>query len=213
MYREVRAFNKVRIFRKDIQGVCDSLFFTSKDSCLIMYKDPILWNENNQLLGEEIRIYMNDSTIDWAHIVNQALSVEKKDSIHYNQVTGKDIKAYFLNGELHKVDVIGNVRLVYYPEEKDSTMMGMNVSETSLLNIYLKKKKMEKMVMSPKSNGTLYPMLMIPQDKMRLTNFGWFDFIRPLNKDDIYEWRGKKAGQELKKKGRKSIPLPNHGHS
>ena len=89
--------------------------------------------------------------------------------------------------------------------------MGMNVSETSLLNIYLKKKKMEKMVMSPKSNGTLYPMLMIPQDKMRLTNFGWFDFIRPLNKDDIYEWRGKKAGQELKKKGRKSIPLPNHG--
>jgi hypothetical protein len=176
-----------------------------------MYKDPILWNENNQLLGEEIRIYMNDSTIDWAHIVNQALSVEKKDSIHYNQVTGKDIKAYFLNGELHKVDVIGNVRLVYYPEEKDSTMMGMNVSETSLLNIYLKKKKMEKMVMSPKSNGTLYPMLMIPQDKMRLTNFGWFDFIRPLNKDDIYEWRGKKAGQELKKKGRKSIPLPNHG--
>jgi len=211
MYREMHAFRKVRFFRKDIQGVCDSLFFSSKDTCLIMYKDPIVWNENKQLLGEEIRVYMNDSTIDWAHIVNQALSIEQKDSIHYNQITGKDIKAYFVGGEMRKVDVIGNVRLVYYPEEKDSTMMGMNVSETSLLNIYLKNKKMEKMVMSPQSTGTLYPMPMIPPDKLRLENFAWFDFIRPLNKDDIFEWRGKKATQVLKNKGRKSIPLPNHG--
>lgn len=211
MYREVRGYKKVRFFRKDIQGVCDSLFFSSKDTCVIMYKDPILWNENKQLLGEEIRVYMNDSTIDWAHIVNQALSIEQKDSIHYNQVTGKEMKAFFVGGDMRKVDVIGNVRLVYYPEEKDSTMIGMNVSETSQLTVYLKDKKMEKMVMSPNSNGTLYPMLMIPQEKMRLENFAWFDFIRPLNKDDIFEWRGKKADQVLKNKGRKSIPLPNHG--
>ena len=211
MYRELRAYHKARLFRKDIQGVCDSLFFSTKDTCLIMYKDPILWNENKQLLGEEIRVYMNDSTIDWAHIVNQALSIEKKDTIHYNQITGKEIKAFFVGGDMRKVDVIGNVRLVYYPEDKDSTMIGMNVSETSLLNIFIKEKKMQKMVMSPNSNGTLYPMLMIPPEKLRLENFGWFDYIRPLNKDDIFEWRGKKAGQELKNKGRKSIPLPNHG--
>jgi len=211
MFREMRAFHKVRFFRKDFQGVCDSLFFSSKDSCVRMYKDPILWTENKQLLGEEIRIYMNDSTIDWAHIANQALSVEQKDTLHYNQVTGKDIKAYFTGGDLHKVDVIGNVQLVYYPEEKDSTMIGLNYSETSLLNIYLKEKKMDKMVMSPKSNGTLYPLLMIPADKLKLKNFGWFEYIRPIDKDDLFEWRGKKAGQVLKNKGRKSIPLPNHG--
>lgn len=96
-------------------------------------------------------IYMNDSTIDWAHIHNQTLSVEKLDSVNYNQVTGKDIKAYFKNGEMHQVDVIGSVRVVYYPMESDSTLIGMNVSETSLLNIYLENRKMKKMVMSPKS--------------------------------------------------------------
>ncbi len=57
--------------------------------------DPILWNNNQQLLGEKIMIYMNDSTIDWAHILNQALSVEQLDSIRYNQVTGKEMKAWF----------------------------------------------------------------------------------------------------------------------
>lgn len=209
MYKEMRAFHKVRMYRSDIQGACDSLLYSSKDSCISMYHDPILWNEKKQLLGEEIKVYLNDSTIEWAHIINQALAVEMKDSIHYNQIAGKEIKAYFVGGEMRKVDVIGNVRLVFYPEEKDSTMIGMNVSETSLLNIYLKDKKMEKMVMSPKSNGTLYPMLQIPPDKLYLPNFVWFDYIRPLNKDDIFDWRGKKVDQILKKSSRKSVPLRN----
>lgn len=208
-FRETRAYHKVRMYRTDVQGVCDSLVFSSKDSCLTMYYDPILWNNNQQLLGEEIMIYMNDSTIDWAHIHNQTLSVEKLDSVNYNQVTGKDIKAYFKNGEMHQVDVIGSVRVVYYPMESDSTLIGMNVSETSLLNIYLENRKMKKMVMSPKSNGTLYPMLQLPPDKMKLENFNWFDYIRPLNKEDIFNWRGKKAGQELKKSNRGAAPLPN----
>ena len=210
MFRETRAYHKVRMYRADVQGVCDSLVFSSKDSCLTMYYDPILWNNNQQLLGEKIMIYMNDSTIDWAHIQNQALSVEQLDSTSYNQVTGKEMKAWFQGGEMRKVDVIGSVRLVYYPMESDSTLIGMNVSETSLLNMFLENRKMKKMIMSPKSNGTLYPMLQRPPEKMKLDNFGWFDYIRPLDKEDIFEWRGKKAGQELKKSNRSAVPLPNH---
>ena len=210
MFRETRAYHKVRMYRADVQGVCESLVFSSKDSCLTMYYDPILWNNNQQLLGEKIMIYMNDSTIDWAHIQNQALSVEQLDSTSYNQVTGKEMKAWFQGGEMRKVDVIGSVRLVYYPMESDSTLIGMNVSETSLLNMFLENRKMKKMIMSPKSNGTLYPMLQRPPEKMKLDNFVWFDYIRPLDKEDIFEWRGKKAGQELKKSNRSAVPLPNH---
>ena len=210
MFRETRAYHKVRMYRTDVQGVCDSLVFSSKDSCLTMYYDPILWNNNQQLLGEKIMIYMNDSTIDWAHIQNQALSVEQLDSTSYNQVTGKEMKAWFQGGEMRKVDVIGSVRLVYYPMESDSTLIGMNVSETSLLNMFLENRKMKKMIMSPKSNGTLYPMLQRPPEKMKLDNFVWFDYIRPLDKEDIFKWRGKKAGQGLKKNNRSAVPLPNH---
>lgn len=208
VYREMRAFHKVRMYRTDIQGVCDSLVYNTKDSCLTMYRDPILWNEGQQLLGEEIKVYMNDSTVDWAHIINQALTVEQKDTVHYNQISGNEIKAYFQDGEARKVDVIGNVIVVYYPEEKDTTMIGMNYSETSLLNMYLKDRKMEKMVMSPKSNGTLYPMDQIPADKMKLPAFVWFDYIRPLNKEDIFNWRGKRAGETLRKSTRKPLSGP-----
>ena len=209
VYREARAYHKVRFYRTDLQGVCDSLVFSSKDSCLTLYQDPILWNGKQQLLGEEIMVYMNDSTIDWAHIQNQALSVERLDSLNYNQVSGKDMKAYFEGGEMKQVDVIGTVRLVYYPMEKDSTLLGMNYSETSQLSMFLENRKLKKMSMSPKANGTLYPMTQIPPAKMKLDNFVWFDYVRPLSKEDIFVWRGKGVGQELKKSTRGAAPLPN----
>lgn len=209
MYREMRAFHKVRFYRTDVQGVADSLVFSTVDSCLTMYKDPILWNKNQQLVGEQIKIYMNDSTIDWAHIINQALSIEQIDSVLYNQVTGKEMKSYFRDGQMWKTEVIGSVRVVYYPMDSDSTLIGMNVSETSQLDIYLKDQKLERMVMSPKSNGTLYPMSQIPKGTDRLQNFVWFDYIRPLNKADIFNWRAKKAEDQLKKNTRPPVELPN----
>ena len=209
MFREMQAFHKVRFYRTDVQGVADSLVFSTKDSCLTMYHDPILWNKNQQLVGEKICIYMNDSTIDWAHIINQSLSVEELDSTMYNQVTGKEMKAYFRDGEMYKTEVIGSVRLVYYPMDSDSTLIGMNVSETSKLEIYLENQKLERMVMSPQSNGTLYPMLQIPKGKDKLENFVWFDYIRPLNKADIFNWRSKKAEDQLKKNVRGPVELPN----
>lgn len=209
MYREMKAFHKVRFYRQDVQGVADSLVFSTVDTCLTMYKDPVLWQKNQQLLGEQINIYMNDSTIDWAHVINQALSVEQIDSTLYNQVSGKEMKAYFKDKQMRKVEVIGSVRVVYYPMDSDSTLIGMNVSETSNLDLYLKDQKLERMVMKPKSAGTLYPMTQIPADKKKLANFVWFDYLRPINKEDIFNWRSKKAEDQLKKNVRGPVELPN----
>lgn len=209
MYREMRAFHKVRFYRTDLQGTADSLVFSSIDSCLTMYYDPIVWNNNQQLVGEVMKMYMNDSTIDWSHIIGQALSVEQLDSVLYNQVAGKEIKSYFSDGKMKKTEVIGTVRVVYYPMDSDSTLIGMNVSETSKLEIYLENQKIERMVMSPQSNGTLYPMSQIPPGKDKLENFVWFDYIRPLNKEDIFNWRAKRAEDQLKKNIRGPVELPN----
>ncbi|MEF8805144.1 MULTISPECIES: OstA-like protein [Bacteroides] len=198
LFRLMKAYHKVRMYRTDVQGVCDSLVYNSKDSCMTMHVDPILWNDGQQLLGEQIKIYMNDSTIDWAHIINQALTVEMKDSIHYNQVSGKEMKAYFVDGDMRHIEVVGNVQTAFYPEEKDSTMTGFNCLEGSVLHLYMKDKKMEKGLFVGKSNGTMYPMDQIPADKLRLPTFAWFDYVRPLNKDDIFNWRSKRVGETLK---------------
>jgi hypothetical protein len=87
-------------------------------------------------------------------------------------------------------------------------MIGLNTSETSLINLFLKDRKMVKMIMSPQSNCILYPMDQIPPDKMKLPTFSWFDYVRPLSKEDIFNWRGKKAGEALRKTERKAISGP-----
>ena len=211
MFREMRVYHKVRAYRTDVQAVCDSLVYNSKDSCMTMYTDPILWHGSQQLLGEEIKVYMNDSTIDWAHIINQALAVEQKDSVHYNQVTGKEMKGFFVGGDMRQADVNGNVLVVFYPiDDKDSTMIGLNYSEGSFLRMLLKERRMEQGAFIGKANGTLYPMDQIPADKYKLPPFVWFDYIRPRNKEDIFEWRGKRAGEQLQKSDRKPIVSPRN---
>lgn len=213
VYREMRVYHKVRAYRSDIQAVCDSLVYNSKDSCMTMYTDPVLWHGSEQLLGEQIKIYMNDSTIDWAHIINQALTIEQKDSVHYNQVSGKEMMAYFRDGDIRQVDVNGSVMVIFYPvEERDSSLILMNYSEGAFLRMLLKNRQMERGAFIGKASGTAYPMNQIPEDKYRLASFVWLDYMRPLNKEDIFNWRGKKAGQGLKPSTRKPTVSPRDMH-
>lgn len=199
VYRKIHAYNKVRAYRIDVQAVCDSLVYNSQDSCMTMYHDPIVWNQQQQLVGEEIRVFMKDSVIDHAHVVNQAFSIEQlPDGENYNQVSSKEMFAFFENRNITEARAKDNVLIIYYPEDSaDSSLIGLNYTETSELRMFMENRKMKKIWM-PKAEGTLYPMSQIPPDKKRLEGFAWFDYVRPLSKDDIFVWRPKKAGTELK---------------
>lgn len=198
VYHLVRLYNKVRMYKSDMQGVCDSLVYNSKDSCITLYTEPVLWNYSQQLLGEKIMLYLNDSTIDWAHIENQAMAIEKLDTIHYNQVSGKQIKAFFDNGEMHKVDVDGNVMINYYQEERNGFLIGLTYAETSLMEMELLHMQLEKIRMTTATSGVFYPLPLIPSDKLFLNNFVWLDYLRPINKEDIFNWRTKKPEHMLR---------------
>ena len=212
-FREMHAYHHVRAYRSDVQAVCDSLVYSGKDTCLTMYTDPILWHGPQQLLGEQIKVYMNDSTIDWAHIINQAMAVEQKDSVHYNQVTGKEMKAFFRSGELRQVDVNGNVLVIFYPvEEQDSSLIMHNYTEGSFLRMLLKNRKMEQGTFIGKTTGVATPLDQIPADKFRLKSFAWFDYIRPLDKADIFNDRGKKESEKLQKIDRGPVVSPRDLH-
>ena len=205
VYRDLFAYHKVRMFRNDFQGVCDSLVSHELDSCTYMYGQPILWNEGQQVFGEEIRVYNNDSTIDWIHIINQAMTIEMLDSVSYNQVKAKEMFSYFVDGVLEHNNAKGNVLVSYFMDESDGNRIGLNYTETPELNLYMENKKVYKIWMST-PNGTMFPPFAVPEDKRYLPGFAWFDYIRPKNKDDIFEWRTKSEEQMLKKTEKKVVP-------
>lgn len=208
VYRVAHCYNRVRAFRTDVQAVCDSLIYNTKDSCLIMYKDPITWNANRQLLGEVIEVFMKDSTIDRAHVINQALSIEQlEDSLHFNQISSREMFGYFDNGEIRKTEAIGNVLAVYYlQDDKDSSLTNMAYIETDTMRMFMRNRQLETL-WTCKSQNVMYPVTQTPVDKSKLPSFAWFDYIRPVDKDDIFRWRGKKSGTELKNIPRRSAPL------
>ena len=209
VYRKVHAYPHVRAFRNDMQAICDSLVFNSKDSCMTMYKDPVIWNANRQMLGEEIRAYMADSTIRFAHVIGQALSIEQMpDSVHYNQITSSEMKSYFEKGEMKMTEAIGNVQTVYYmTNDKDSSLVGLNYLETDTMRMYLGAARKLDKIWTNKFTSTMYPITQVPPAKYKLPNFAWFEDLRPMDKNDIFVWRGKSSGTELKSFKRHEAPL------
>lgn len=213
VYRKVHCYPKVRAFRVDAQAVCDSLVGNSRDSSMTMYHDPIVWSDGRQLVGEVIKCYSNDSTLREAQVLSQALSIEiMPDSVHYNQISSKNMFAYFIDGKVRKTEAVGNVRSIYYPvDDKDSSLIGLNYLETDTMRMFISPERKLQRMWTPKVNVTLYPMTQIPPGKEKLDVFVWFDYIRPKNKDDVFNWRGKTSGTEIKHIKRHSAPLQQIG--
>lgn len=205
VYRDLRAYHHFRAYRRDIQAVCDSLVYHGKDSCGIMYKDPIVWQEGQQLLGEEICAWHNDSTVDSAYVMRQALSVERLDDKNYNQIASDELRTYFKDGEIHLMVADRNVYVNYFPFDDDSLMIGMNHVESSQMKLWMNNRKVSRIWM-PQATGTMYPLPQVPRDVLYLSNFAWFDYVRPVSPEDVFVWRPKKQGTELKPVVRNKAP-------
>jgi hypothetical protein len=116
------------------------------------------------------------------------------------------MKTFFVGGEAREYQAIDNVMVNYfYTDEEDSVVTLMNYLETSLLKAFIKDRKMER-IWTTKASGVYYPVNQIPADRNPLPGFAWFDYVRPLNKEDIFNWRPKKAGTELKVIKRREPP-------
>lgn len=206
VYRVLHGYFHARAFRSDVQAVADSLVFNSSEKKLTLYRDPIVWSGNRQILGEEINVFCNDSTIDSVYVERQSFLAEKVDSTHFNQVSAQLMRSYFEKGEMKKNYADGNVYVINYPLEKDSTILYQNYTETSQLRMYMKNRKLAKL-WTPAAKGAYYAIGMAPPDRTFLETFAWFDYIRPRGKYDLFEWRPKKKGTELKASVRHEAPV------
>ena len=185
--RVLTAFRKVRFFRSDLQGLCDSMAMSQRDSILNMYYHPVVWSDNRQITGNEINVHFRDSVADWAKLPNFGFMIEHIEDKYYNQLKGKEMIAYFEDKELRQLDVNGNVQMILFPQENDSTYNKFVNAESSFMIVKLKEKQqMEKMTMWPEVSGTVVPLYLARTSQLYLTDFKWYNILRPLDKDDIF---------------------------
>lgn len=177
---------RVRFYRSDMQGVCDSMVFIEKDSMLYMHRHPVVWSEDRQIFGNLIMVHLNDSTVDRAMLPDFGFSAQHIEDDFYNQLTGKEMTAYFENGEMRKLDVSGSVQAIFYPEESDSTINKMVSVESSFMTAHMLNNAIKRLKMWPETTGQATPLYLAKRSQLLLPKFEWYEGLRPKDPDEIF---------------------------
>ncbi|MEI7724965.1 MAG: OstA-like protein [Bacteroidota bacterium] len=186
--KNVFCYHQVKFFRPDIQGMCDSLTYLSKDSCLTMYHDPVIWSDSNQLSADSIKLTMRNGQADSLKMYSSAFIVSKDDTGSYNQIKGRNVLAKFRDNDLYKINVIGNAQTIYYAREEDKTLIGINVAVSSDMLVFLEKNQLKSITYINNPEAHLLPEKSVPPNERKLKNFKWEENRRPKKKSDIFIW-------------------------
>lgn len=204
--RLVLAYHRVRFFRGDLQGKCDSLIYWSKDSTIQMFTQPVIWSGRNQISSRYIEMINRAKDPDEIRMKDDAFIVAmEEDSIRFNQIKGKNMTGYVRNNELEKIDVNGNGESNYYARDKDG-IIGLNKAQSSNITIYMNKGRVKKISFIKSPDGELKPLADLAENDKLLPGFSWLDEIRPKNKEDIFRHPAPKTPEADGKKLKPTAP-------
>lgn len=185
-YQQIRAFKHVRIYRDDIQAVCDSARYHGRDSLLTLFGLPVCWNQDNQISADQIDIYIKNGTVDYMHGVGNAFACKREGFNEFNQMTGKEMLAYVRNEDIYLIDVRGNAETVFYPREDDGSYLGINRTQSSFVKVYLQDRKIDYVLFTTATTGVMIPLDQALPEETKLNGFFWAEGERPHEPKDIF---------------------------
>jgi len=200
--KDMKAFYNVRFYRADIQGKCDSLCFTASDSTAKMRGLPVIWAEKSELKGDSINIVLVNETIDSVLLYPNGFIIQRDTIDGFNQIKGKSITAYFKDNDLDHVFNEGNAETAYWLREEDGSLIGINLSQSTSMDIKIENNEIVRIKYFKKTTETLYPKEKMQPGQESLKGFIWQDELRPKDKDDIFkrEERGERKEERGERK-------------
>lgn len=182
------GFHNVRIFNDSLQAVSDSLHYSTVDSTFKLFGEPVVWNDKSQVTGDTLYMYTQKQKPKRLYVFNNGMIINKTKEGMFNQIGGRTLNGYFIDGSIDYVRVKGSpAESIFYPQDDDSAYVGMNRSSGDLIDIYFVKKELNKVKFVNNVDGVLYPIKDIPADKKELRGFKWLDNRRPKNKLELFE--------------------------
>lgn len=189
----LNAYHHVKIYKKDMQAVCDSAALNTQDSLLQLFRNPILWASRSQATGKIIKVNIGRKTIYGFKIEGNAFLTQqvdsvltKKDSVlKYNQLIGKSIEGFVRRDTMRKMIVLGNAEIYYYPKNKNKTL-GLNKTTASEIVLWLnEKEEVERVTLKPKTEGVIDPIKDVDVENARLKGFSWQYEKRPKSRFEL----------------------------
>ena len=183
--RYVQAWHNVKMFRSDIQAVCDSVVFTEVDSIARLFGTPALWNEvKNQLTADEMHLLMRNGAFERGSMLTNAWIISQQDTVHYNQIKSTEMLGYFRDNKLYRFDALGGVSAIFYMADED-VITTINLKEAKSMTAALKDGTATRLLYTDAIKSDLYPVGDLPAEKQRLKDFKWRGDERPRHPWDI----------------------------
>lgn len=185
--RYFEAFRNVRIFSDSLQAVCDSMFYSFRDSVFRLYDNPVVWSKESQITGDTILLYTKNRKGDKMEVLRNSFIASLVKPDIFNQVRSARMDAYFKEGSIDSVRAKGRAESIYFIQDDDSAFTGINQSNSDLMDIFFKNKELQRVVFRGQVKGTIWPMQQKTPLEMRLPNFKWLDDRRPKNRFELFE--------------------------
>jgi lipopolysaccharide assembly outer membrane protein LptD (OstA) len=182
------AYHKARMFMKDMQGVCDSMYYSFQDSTFRMFYNPVVWNEQTQISGDTIYLATKNKKADRLSIYKNGFIVSPSGKKYFDQIKGINIFGYFADNELRQMDVMGNAESIYFgKDDAKDKYMGSNKALCTNITIYFKDKKINRIVFKKKPEAVFTPMSKLTKEQMQLKDFKWQIDRKPKSREELME--------------------------
>lgn len=181
-----KGYHNVRLYRKDIQAIGDSVHYFSLDSLIKLFGSPILWNDSTQLKGDTIYAHLANDTIDHAFAWLNASSVRWLDSVKQDRVKADTIQAYFREGTLDHAFYRSNVESRYYLiQEKAKHYYALAQVKNPQMDVYITDDKLDHILWHGKAEGTIHPIQDLTDALRQMSGAEWHGDKRPLSPEDV----------------------------
>lgn len=187
----LKAYHDVRIYKSDLQGVSDSLFYSDIDSTFKFYRNPIMWSDSSQFLADTIHLALANKKINNVFLHNKGFIINNLEADLYNQIKGRDITVFFNDGKINKMKVDGNAESIYYAKDDKEAYIGINKVVCSEMMIHWGQgKKVEKIDFFAQPKGNITPIKNISNfASFILTDFNWQPKLQPRSLEDLFKPR------------------------
>ncbi len=186
--RIVSGFKHAKLYKSDLQAVADSMFYSSSDSTIRSYGNPMIWTQGSQLSGDTIHLQMKNKKLDNIDLFPSGfiVNLEKKDSLHFNQLAGKKIHGDFKDNKLSLLLITGNSETIYFIRDSvtnEVTDMARTISAALKANFKNGKANVVNLIQN--STTTTLPLKDVKEEDKILKGFIWKPKDRPASKEAI----------------------------
>ncbi len=172
--RELVAYSRVKLYRRDFQASCDSMRY---DSLIRFYKNPILWADKSQMVAESMDMAVDENNrLDSLNLKAKAFIISQDTLLNFNQIKGRQVSAKFKENNLERIWVRGNGESVFHVLQSDTLLTGLNRIQCADMIMSFseeQKNKLKEVLFINQPEGKFIPPQHLSKAHRFLDNFAW----------------------------------------